>query len=69
MRIERVQRAGHNLKIWKVASDHALDPMPCSLARCARSIRIQQDGAWKGIGRVIIEKLVSVRAADSLKTI
>ena len=52
-------REAHYLKIWMVASDHALDPKPCSLAAWTHSIRIQQNGAWKGIGGVI-EMLVSV---------
>ena len=38
----------------------ALDPKPSSLALWTRSIRIQQDGAWKGIGGAIIEMLVSM---------
>ena len=44
----------HNWKIWTVASD----PKLSFLARWTHSIRTQQDGAWKGIGGVIIEMLV-----------
>ena len=46
----------HNLTIWMVTSD----PNPCLLAHESCSNRIQQNGAWKGFGRVIKEKLVSV---------
>ena len=50
------------LNIWTVAStDHTMDPKPSSLARWARSIRIQQNGACKGIGGVINEILVFMR--------
>ena len=37
----------------------ALNPKPCSLANLNRSVRIQQDGRWEGIGGVIIEMLDS----------
>ena len=37
-----------------------LDPKPCSPACWPCSISIQQNGAWKGIGGVIVEMLVSV---------
>ena len=39
----------------------ALDPKPYSLAGWTRSIRIQQNGAWKGMGGISIETLVSGR--------
>ena len=38
----------------------ALDLKPCSLARWTRSIHIQKNGAWREIGGIIIEMLVSV---------
>ena len=37
----------------------ALDPKLCSIACRTRFIRIQQNGAWKGIGGVI-EMLISM---------
>ena len=51
----------HNLKIWTVASDLPWTPSRVRLPiePPPPPIRIQQDGAWKGIG-VIIEMLVSV---------
>ena len=60
MRIERVQRAGVQFENLNGRLGPALDPKPCSLARWTHSIRSQQDGAWKGIGGVISEMLVSV---------
>ena len=41
MQISGSNGQAHNLKIWAVALDHALDPKPCSLAHWARFIRIQ----------------------------
>ena len=49
--------------IWTVI----LDPKPCLLARWTRSIRIQQDGTWKQMGKSPFKLLVC--AADSLMTI
>ena len=60
MRLERVQRAGAQFENLNGRLGPALDVKPCMLARWTRSIRIQQDGEWKGIGGVIIEMLVSV---------
>ena len=51
-------RQAHNLTICTVASDHALDPKPYSLAHWACSIRIQQNCAWKEIEGVGIKMLV-----------
>ena len=56
--------------IWKLNGclGPAVDPIPCSLALWTCSIRIQQDGAWKGIGGSHHWN-ASLRAADSLMTI
>ena len=64
MWIDRVQRAGaefENLNggLGPAAAAAALDPKPCSVAHWTHSIRIQQNGAWKGIVGVIIRMLVS----------
>ena len=53
-------RQAQSLTIWTVATDRAFDPKPCSLAHWACSICIQEDSAWKEIGGVIMEMLVSV---------
>ena len=58
MQIERVQQASTQFENLNSRLGPALDPKPCSLAQWTRSIHIQQDGAWKGIGG--IERLVSV---------
>ena len=58
MQIERLQRASAQFDNLNGHLGPALDPKPFSLAHC--SIRIQQDGAWKGTGGVIIDMLVSV---------
>ena len=58
--MERIQRASAQFENLNGRLRPALDPKPCSLACWTRSIRIQQDGAWKGIGGIIIEMLVSV---------
>ena len=60
MRIERVQRASAQFENVNIRLGPALDPKPCSLANWTHSIRIQQDGTWKGIGGVITEMIVSV---------
>ena len=60
MRIERDQWASVQFETLNGGLGPALVPMLCSLARWTRSIRIRQNGAWKGIGGVIIEMLVSV---------
>ena len=58
--IERVQRISAEFENLKGRLGPALDHKPCSLARWTRSIRMQQDGAWKGIGGIIIGILVSM---------
>ena len=70
MRIERVQRAAHNMKIWTVASDLPWTPSHVRLP-VEPSIRIQQNGAWKELGGVIIGMLVSGRrlANDDCKSL
>ena len=69
MRIELVQWASAQFDILNGRLGPCLvDPKPCSIASWACSIRIQQNGAWKEIGGVIIEMIVSV-PADSLMTI
>ena len=60
MQIERVQWPSAQFENLNGHLGRALDPKACSLTRWTRSIRIQQDGAWKGIGGVIIEMLVSM---------
>ena len=57
MRIERVQRVSAQFENLNGRLVPALDLKSCSLAHWARSMCIQQDGAWKGIGGVIIEML------------
>ena len=62
MRIERLQRPSAQFEL-KYLNGHlgpVLDPKPCSLARWTRSMRIQQDGAWKGIVEINIETSVSL---------
>ena len=55
-RLSGSHRQVHNLKIWTgLASDLPCDAKPCSLARWTRSIRIQQDSAWKGIGETSLK--------------
>ena len=61
---ELVQRASAQFENLNGRLRPALDPKPCSLARWMRFIRIQgiqQNGAWKEIGGVIIEMLASVQ--------
>ena len=58
MRIERVQRASAQFENLNGPLGPALDLQ--AVLAWTRSIRIQQDGAWKGIGGVIIGMLVSV---------
>ena len=60
MRIERVPRTSAQFENLNSRLRPALDLKPCLLARRARSIRIQQNGAWEGIVGVIIGMLVSV---------
>ena len=50
MRIEQVQRASSQFENLNARLGPALDLKPCSLAQRIGSIRIQQDGRWKGIG-------------------
>ena len=60
MQIERVKWASAQFENLNGRLGPALDPNPCSLDRWTRSIRIQQNGAWKEVGGVIMEKIVSV---------
>ena len=59
MQIEGVQRASEQFGNLNGRLGPALDPKSRSLARWTRSIRIQQEGAWKRIGGVITEMLVA----------
>ena len=60
MRIVRIQWTSAQFKNLNSRFIADLDPMLCVLARWTFSIRIQQDSAWKAIGGIIIEMLVSV---------
>ena len=60
MWIERVRRTSTQLDNLNGRLGPALEPKPCSLARWNRSIRNQQDRAWKEIGGIMIEMIVSV---------
>ena len=60
MQIEWSNGKVHKLKLLTVASDSRWTPSHVRLPVEPVSICIQQDGAWKGIGGVIIEILVSV---------
>ena len=55
MQIEQVQWASVQFEKLNGHLGPAFDPKPWSLACRTRSIRIQQDGAWKGIEGVITE--------------
>ena len=60
MQVEGVERASKQFENLSGRLGPALDTKPCLLARWTHSMRIQQNGAWKGILGVIMEKLVSV---------
>ena len=50
----------HNLTIWTVTSDLPWTPSHVRCAHWTRSVHIQQNGAWKAIGGVSNETLISV---------
>ena len=50
MQIEWVERANAQFENLNGCLEPALDLKPHSLARWPHFIRIQQNGAWKGIG-------------------
>ena len=60
MWIKRVQWASAQFEILNGRLGPALDPKPCALARWTCSIRNQLNDAWKWIGGVINEMLVSM---------
>ena len=60
MRIERVQQESAWFQNLNGHLGRALDPKASSLALWTHSIPIQQNSAWKEIGGVIIEMLVSM---------